>query len=93
MASISSIASTASCATTATPASPQKNFTARFQCKHMAHDELQEFWNLQQEEFKTCDPLQWWQGRKAQFPNLYHHIFDPMQVLPHLHKLHLATDK
>lgn len=70
-ASISSIASTASHATTATSASPQKNFTARFRRKHAARDELQEFWNLQQEEFETCDPLQWWLGRKAQFPNLY----------------------
>jgi hypothetical protein len=70
-ASISSIASTASRATTATLPSPQKNFTARFQRKRAARDELLEFWNLQQEEFEICDPLQWWLGRKAQFPNLY----------------------
>jgi hypothetical protein len=70
-ASTSSIASTTSRATPATSASPQKNFTARYRRKHAARDELQEFWNLQQEEFETCDPLQWWLGRKAQFPNLY----------------------
>jgi hAT family C-terminal dimerisation region len=51
--------------------SPKKNFTPRFQCKRAARDELLEFWNLQQEDFETCDPLQWWLGRRAQFPNLY----------------------
>ena len=58
-------------ATASTTASPKKNFTARFQCKCAARDELLEFWNLQQEDFETCDPLQWWLGRRAQFPNLY----------------------
>ena len=52
--------------------SPQKNFTARFHRKHTPTDELTEFWNLPQEDFDTCDPLQWWHSCRAQFPQLYH---------------------
>jgi len=37
--------------------SPQKNFTARFQCRHTPMNELTKFWNLPQEDFNTCDPL------------------------------------
>lgn len=50
--------------------SPQKNFMARFQRKRAPIDELSEFWSLSQEDFH-CDPVQWWYGRRAQFPNLY----------------------
>jgi hypothetical protein len=34
-------------------------------------DELTEFWNMPQEDFETCTPVQWWHQRRAQFPNLY----------------------
>jgi len=51
--------------------SPQKNFTARFQRKRAAIDELSEFWNLPQEDFERCNPVHWWYGRRAQFPKLY----------------------
>ena len=51
--------------------SPQKNFTARFQRKCTSPDELLEFWSLPQEDFETIDSLQWWLGRRAQFPRLY----------------------
>ena len=54
-----------------TNGSPQKNFTARFQRKHVATDELSEFWNLSQEYFEKCNPVQWWYQQRAQFPNLY----------------------
>jgi hypothetical protein len=61
-------------ATTSLPTtlrSPRKNFTARFtQRKRMPSDELLEYWHLPQEDFDTCDPLQWWHGRRSQFPNL-----------------------
>ena len=51
--------------------SPQKNFTSRFnQRKRTPSNELQEFWGLPQEDFDVCDPLQWWNGRRSQFPNL-----------------------
>jgi hypothetical protein len=53
------------------PASPQKDFTARYEHTHVAPDELAEFWSLKRENFKTCDPLQWWLSRKGQFLNLY----------------------
>ena len=37
---------------------------------------MTEFWNLPQEDFDACDPLQWWLGSlghcTTQFPQLYH---------------------
>ena len=33
-------------------------------------DEIEEFFKLPQESFEKCDPIQWWAGRRAQFPNL-----------------------
>ena len=51
--------------------SPQKNYTARYSQKHAAVDKLTEFWNMPQENFETCNPVQWWQQRRAQFPNIY----------------------
>jgi hypothetical protein len=55
-----------------TSTSPQKvNFTARYKQRPRATvDELEEFFLLPQEDFETCDPLQWWAGRHSQFPNL-----------------------
>ena len=61
---------------TKTPAvidgSPVKSFTARFKraVMHNATDELDDYFKLPLEDFKTCDPLHWWSARKAQFPNL-----------------------
>ena len=37
---------------------------------HNATDELDDYFKLPLEDFKTCDPLHWWSARKAQFPNL-----------------------
>jgi hAT family C-terminal dimerisation region len=52
--------------------SPQKNFTSRFQRKaKTAINKLNEFFKLPQEDFKTCNPIHWWIGRCAQFPNLF----------------------
>jgi hypothetical protein len=70
MTSLSSIASSSS------SGSPQKIFTARFQCKHTPLNELTKFWNSPQEDFDTCDPLKWWHGHHAQFPQLYHLVHD-----------------
>lgn len=71
--SLSSVASTSTSQTSISgcSGSPQKNFTARFQRKCSSPDELLEFWSLPQEDFETIDPLQWWLGRRAQFPQLY----------------------
>jgi hypothetical protein len=33
-------------------------------------DEVQEYFKLPCENFDTCGPLQWWAGRRLQFPNL-----------------------
>lgn len=60
--------------------SPTKNYTARFQRKRVTSDELTEFWNLPQEDFQSCDPVRWWYGRRAQFPNLYHLARDILSI-------------
>lgn len=53
--------------------SPQKvDFTARYKrTVHRVFDELEDYFKLRQEDFDTCQPLSWWWGRRAQFPNLY----------------------
>jgi hypothetical protein len=52
--------------------SPQKDFTQRYRVQPRAVlDELRDYYSLPREDFKTCDPVQWWFARKAQFPNLY----------------------
>jgi len=66
--------------TSQTNGSPQKNYTARFQQKRAAVDELSEFWNLEQEDFENCNPVQWWYGRHAQFPNLYRLVHDILSI-------------
>ena len=52
--------------------SPQKvNFTSHFkQCTPATRNELKDYFKLPQEDFETCDPLKWWAGCVAQFPNL-----------------------
>jgi hypothetical protein len=58
--------------TLAPPRSPQKNFISRFQRKAKVNiNELDEFFKLPQEDFEACNPIQWWFGRRAQFPNLF----------------------
>jgi hypothetical protein len=53
--------------------SPQKvDFTARYKrSNRRITDELEDYFKLGQEDFDTCRPLDWWWGRRAQFPNLY----------------------
>jgi hypothetical protein len=52
--------------------SPQKNFTSRFHRKtKVAVDEIEEYFKLPAEDFETCNPVHWWMGRHAQFPNLF----------------------
>jgi hypothetical protein len=60
--------------------SPTKNYTARFQRKRTAIDELSEFWSLPQEDFQSCDPVRWWYGRRAQFPKLYYLARDILSI-------------
>ncbi len=56
----------------APPCSPQKNFTLHFHWKaKVVINELEEYFNLPPEDFETCNPIHWWMGRHAQFPNLF----------------------
>ena len=52
-------------------------------------DEVDEYFKLPQEDFESCKPLQWWLGRRSQFPNLYRLVCDifsipgkPLNLLP-----------
>ena len=57
---------------TVTPHSPQKNFTACFQHKTTTIlNELDEYFKLPPEDFERCNPIHWWMGQRAQFPNLF----------------------
>ena len=78
--SLSATTSFSSITSSSTSGSPRKNFTARFQCRRTPTNELTEFWNLQQEDFDTCDPLQWWHGHRAQFPQLYRLVCDILSI-------------
>ena len=53
--------------------SPQKvNFTSRYQRRdHIVVNEWEEYFKLPCEDFEACEPLEWWQGWRSQFPNLY----------------------
>ena len=52
--------------------SPQKDFAARYRLQERALiDELQQYYKLPREDFDLCDPIEWWFGRRAQFPNLF----------------------
>lgn len=62
--------------------SPEKvNFTSRYQKKdRVVVDELEEYFKLPREDFDTCKPLQWWLGRRSQFPRLYHLVCDVFSI-------------
>jgi hypothetical protein len=51
--------------------SPQKvDFTSRYNKRiRLNIDEIEEFFKLPPEGF-AVDPIRWWVGRRAQFPNL-----------------------
>ena len=53
--------------------SPQKvDFTTRYKrTNRQICDELEDYFKLRQEDFDTCQPLDWWWGRRTQFSNLY----------------------
>jgi hypothetical protein len=62
--------------------SPEKvNFTSRYQKKdRVVIDELEEYFKLPREDFDSCKPLQWWFGRRSQFPNLYCLVRDVFSI-------------
>jgi hypothetical protein len=78
--SMLSVTSDSSSSVSHSHGSPQKNFMARFHRKRARIDELAEFWKLPQEDFQVCDPVQWWYGRRAQFPNLYRLARDILSI-------------
>jgi len=78
--SMMSVTSELTHTTSQTNNSPQKNYTARFQRKRTVDDELSEFWSLKQEDFKKCNPVQWWYGWCEQFPNLYRLVRDIFSI-------------
>jgi hAT family C-terminal dimerisation region len=52
--------------------SPQKSFTARYRRKETySINELDEYFKLPAEDFDACNPIQWWVGRRSQFPRLF----------------------
>ncbi|KAH9989385.1 hypothetical protein BJV74DRAFT_878162 [Russula compacta] len=57
---------------TAPPHSPQKIFMSHFHQKaKVVINELDKFFKLPQEDFKTCNPIHWWMGCCTQFSNLF----------------------
>ena len=57
---------------TSVDGSPQKSFTARY-CRKEKYstNKLEEYFKLLTEDFDTCNPIQWWVGRRSQFPRLF----------------------
>ena len=69
--------------------SPQKNFTLRFQRKtKAAADELEDYFKLPAEDFESCNPVHWWMGRRAQFPNLFWLVRDLLCIPGKLYLTH-----
>jgi hAT family C-terminal dimerisation region len=62
--------------------SPQKvDFTSRYQKKErVVVNELDEYFKLPREDFDTCEPLNWWRGRRSQFPRLYRLVLDIFSI-------------
>jgi hypothetical protein len=61
--------------------SPQKSFTARYRRKEKASiNELEEYFKHPMEDFDSCDPIHWWIGRRAQFPNLFRMARDILSI-------------
>jgi hypothetical protein len=61
--------------------SPQKSFTARYRRKEKySTNELEEYFKLPAEDFDTCNPIQWWVGRRSQFPRLFQLARDILSI-------------
>ncbi|KAF5317589.1 hypothetical protein D9758_018466 [Tetrapyrgos nigripes] len=61
--------------------SPQKKKTSRYHHKVDApRDELTEFWKQPPQDGEKCNPIEWWQGQKATFPNLYRLALDIFSI-------------
>jgi hypothetical protein len=61
--------------------SPQKDFTQRYRVRRrVAFNEFRDYFVLPREDFSSCDPIQWWYARKAQFPNLCRLALDILSI-------------
>jgi hypothetical protein len=47
------------------------NLTAWYEKKQQLVNELEQYFELPKENYSACQPLKWWVGRQAQFPNLF----------------------
>jgi hypothetical protein len=76
--SLSSVSSQSS----TTGGSPEKvNFTSRYRMRdRIDMDEFDEYSKLPREDFEACKPLEWWLGRRSQFPNLYRLACDVFSI-------------
>ena len=79
-----------------TAGSPQKSFTARYCRKEKPSvNELKEYFKLPAEDFDMCNPIHWWMGQQAQFPNLFHLAFDllciPGEPFQHIHRFNESS--
>ena len=62
------------------------SFMSRYQKKdRLVVNELEEYFKLACEDFDTCNPLEWWRGRRSQYPNLYRLVCDIFSIpgMPH----------
>jgi hypothetical protein len=59
------------------------NFILTYKKKHaQSHNELEKYFKLQYKDFDLCNPLEWWVGWQAQFPNyLYCLARDILSIL------------
>ena len=71
--------------------SPMKSFTACYRTKEKADvNKLEEYSKLPAEDFDACNPIHWWMGWWAQFPNLFCLAHDiPGKLFWHIHNLRI----
>ncbi|KAF5367540.1 hypothetical protein D9758_003817 [Tetrapyrgos nigripes] len=67
--------------------SPQKKTSCYHHKVDALHDELMEFWEQPPQDSEKCNPVKWWQGQKATFPNLYCLALDVFSIPVHSWKL------
>lgn len=79
---LTAVVAPAPAATPASIRSPQKvDFTSRYKKKQKTHaDEFDTYFRQDQENFNTCDPIQWWFARRAQFPTLSQLALDILTI-------------
>jgi hAT family C-terminal dimerisation region len=78
--------------TALTLGSPQKCFTACYRRReNVMVNELEEYFKLLPEDFEKCDPIKWWVGCHAQFPNLFRLVHDILCIPGMCHMLSVPS--